>query len=108
MEEIPKVAEAMTGTYALRDQLLFRCNTVWGLRAHEQLGMTIGDICHPDGSLKDSFIIASCRLKGGKPKDPEPPRSLSTTARRANARSARSMMDAASPRNGSPRLNATC
>jgi hypothetical protein len=73
MEEIPKVAEAMTGTYALRDQLLFRGNTVWGLRAHEQLGMTIGDIYHPDGALKDSFIIASCRLKGGKPKDPEPP-----------------------------------
>jgi hypothetical protein len=31
MEEISKVAEAMTGTYAQRDQLLFRCNTVWGL-----------------------------------------------------------------------------
>jgi hypothetical protein len=53
MDEIPKVAEAMTGTYSLRDQLLFRCNTVWGLRAHEQLGMTIGDVCHPDGSIKD-------------------------------------------------------
>src|SRR5687767_624460 len=59
LEEIPIVAEAMTGTYALRDQLLFRCNTVWGLRAHEQLGMTIGDICHPDGALKDSFVIGS-------------------------------------------------
>jgi hypothetical protein len=74
MEEIPKVGEAMTGTYALRDQLLFLCNTVWGLRAHEQLGMTIGDICHPDGSLKDSFVIASTRLKGGKIKPPEPPK----------------------------------
>jgi integrase len=74
MEEIPKVAEQMTGTYALRDQLLFRCNTVWGLRAHEQLSMTISDICHPDGSLKDSFVIASTRLKGGKIKPPEPPK----------------------------------
>jgi hypothetical protein len=74
LEEIPVVAEQMTGTYALRDQLLFRCNTVWGLRASEQLGMTIGDICHPDGLIKDSFVIASCRLKGGKPKDPTPPK----------------------------------
>jgi Phage integrase family len=73
IEEIPVVAEAMTGTYALRDRLLFRCNTVWGLRAHEQLGMTIGDICYPDGALKDSFVIGSHRLKGGKPKDPTPP-----------------------------------
>jgi hypothetical protein len=74
LEEIPVVAEQMTGTYALRDQLLFRTNTVWGLRAHEQLGMTIGDICYPDGELKDSFIIGSHRLKGGKPKAPEPPK----------------------------------
>jgi hypothetical protein len=43
-EEIPCVAEAMTGTYALRNQLLFRTNCVWGLRAHEQLSMTVGDI----------------------------------------------------------------
>jgi Phage integrase family len=68
------VAEQMTGTYALRDRLLFRCNTVWGLRAHEQLGMTIGDICYPDGALKDSFVIGSHRLKGGKPKAPAPPK----------------------------------
>jgi integrase len=73
MDEIPKVAAAMTGTYALRDQLLFRCNVVWGLRASEQLSMTIGDICHADGSLKDAFVIASCRLKGGKPRDDAPP-----------------------------------
>jgi hypothetical protein len=73
LEEIPVVAEAMTGTYALRDCLLFRCNTVWGLRAHEQLSMTVGDITHPDGVIKDSFVIASHRLKGGKPKDPTPP-----------------------------------
>jgi hypothetical protein len=33
LEEIPVVADTMTGTYALRDRLLFRCNTVWGLRA---------------------------------------------------------------------------
>ena len=33
LDEIPIVAEAMTGTYALRDRLLFRCNTVCGLRA---------------------------------------------------------------------------
>jgi Phage integrase family len=72
LEEIPVVADAMTGTYALRDRLLFRCNTVWGLRASEQLSMTIGDICHPDGAIKDSFIIASHRLKGGKPQDPTP------------------------------------
>jgi hypothetical protein len=26
LEEIPIVAEQMTGTYALRDRLLFRCN----------------------------------------------------------------------------------
>ena len=31
----------MTGTYTLRDQLLFRCNCVWGLRAHEQFSMTV-------------------------------------------------------------------
>jgi hypothetical protein len=68
------VAEAMTGTYALRDQLLFRCNCVWGLRATEQLSMTIGDICHPDGAIKDSFVIGSHRLKGGKPKSPAPPK----------------------------------
>jgi hypothetical protein len=68
------VAEQMTGTYALRDQLLFRCNCVWGLRATEQLSMTISDICHPDGAIKDSFVIASHRLKGGKPKDPTPPK----------------------------------
>jgi integrase len=74
VEEIPAVAEQMTGTYRVRDQLLFRCNCVWGLRAHEQLSMTIGDICHPDGALKDSFIIGSHRLKGGKPKAPEPPK----------------------------------
>jgi hypothetical protein len=74
LDEIPVVAEQMTGTYALRDRLLFRCNTVWGLRAHEQLSMTIGDICHPDGAIKDSFVIASHRLKGGKPKDPAPPK----------------------------------
>jgi Phage integrase family len=74
LDEIPVVADAMTGTYALRDRLLFRCNTVWGLRAHEQLGMTIGDICHPDGAIKDSFVIASHRLKGGKPKAPTPPK----------------------------------
>jgi hypothetical protein len=74
LEEIPKVAEQMTGTYQLRDRLLFRCNTVWGLRAHEQLGMTISDICHPDGELKDSFVIGSHRLKGGKPKPPTPPK----------------------------------
>jgi hypothetical protein len=73
MGEIAKVAEAMTGTYSLRDQLLFRCNTVWGLRAHEQLGMTIADVCHPDGAIKDSFVIASTRLKGGKPKADTPP-----------------------------------
>jgi integrase len=73
-EEIPIVAEAMTGTYALRDQLLFRCNCVWGLRAHEQLGMTIGDITHEDGTIKDDFVIASHRLKGGKIKPPEPPK----------------------------------
>lgn len=30
LDEIPVVAEQMTGTYALRDRLLFRCNTVWG------------------------------------------------------------------------------
>ncbi len=64
----------MTGTYALRDQLLFRCNCVWGLRATEQLSMTIGDICHPDGAIKDSFVIGSHRLKGGKPKSPAPPK----------------------------------
>ncbi|MDQ3829764.1 MAG: tyrosine-type recombinase/integrase [Candidatus Tectomicrobia bacterium] len=74
LEEIPVVADAMTGTYALRDRLLFRCNTVWGLRAHEQLSMTVGDICHPDGAIKDSFTIASQRLKGGKPKAPTPPK----------------------------------
>jgi hypothetical protein len=74
LEEIPIVAEQMTGTYALRDQLLFRCNTVWGLRAHEQLGMSVGDITHPDGELKDSFVIGAHRLKGGKPKSPEPPK----------------------------------
>jgi hypothetical protein len=68
------VAEAMTGAYALRDQLLFRCNTVWGLRASEQLSMTIGDICHSDGAIKDSFVIGSHRLKGGKPKDSTPPK----------------------------------
>jgi hypothetical protein len=73
MDEIPKVAEAMTGTYALRDQLLFRANVVWGLRAREQLGMTIADVCHPDGSIKDAFVIASHRLKGGKPKADTPP-----------------------------------
>jgi hypothetical protein len=74
LEEIPVVADAMTGTYALRDRLLFRCNTVWGLRAHGQLSMTIADICHPDGAIKDSFTIASQRLKGGKPKAPTPPK----------------------------------
>jgi hypothetical protein len=74
LEEIPLVAEQMTGTYALRDQLLFRCNTVWGLRASEQLSMTIGDICYPDGALKDSFTIGSHRLKGGRPKAPTPPK----------------------------------
>lgn len=74
LEEIPVVADAMNGTYALRDRLLFRCNTVWGLRAHEQLGMTVGDICYPNGSLKDSFVIESHRLKGGKPKPAEPPK----------------------------------
>jgi hypothetical protein len=74
LAEIPVVAEQMTGTYQLRDRLLFRCNTVWGLRAHEQLGMTIGDICYPDGALKDSFVIGSHRLKGGKPKAPKPPK----------------------------------
>jgi hypothetical protein len=74
LDEIPVVAEQMTGTYALRDRLLFRCNTVWGLRAHEQLSMTLADICHPDGAIKDSFVIASHRLKGGKPKDPTPPK----------------------------------
>jgi integrase len=73
LEEIPIVAEQMTGTYALRDQLLFRTNMTWGLRAHEQLGMTIGDICHPDGGIKDSFVISSERLKGGKPKSDDPP-----------------------------------
>jgi hypothetical protein len=73
MDEIPKVAEAMTGTYSLRDQLLFRCNTVWGLRASEELSMTIADVCHPDGSIKDAFVIASARLKGGKPKADTPP-----------------------------------
>jgi integrase-like protein len=73
LEEIPVVADAMTGTYALRDRLLFRCNTVWGLRAHEQLSMTIADICHPDMTIKDSFVLASHRLKGGKSKDPTPP-----------------------------------
>jgi len=36
--------------------------------------MTMGDICHPDGTLKDSFIIGSHRLKGGKPKSSEPPK----------------------------------
>jgi hypothetical protein len=72
-EEIPVVADQMTGTYALRDHLLFRCNTVWGLWAHKQLGMTVGDICHPDGALKASFVIGSHRLKGGKPKAPTPP-----------------------------------
>ena len=36
--------------------------------------MTIGDVCYPDGALKDSFIIGSHRLKGGKPKAPEPPK----------------------------------
>jgi integrase len=74
MAEIPAVAEAMTGTYALRDRLLFRCNCVWGLRAHEQLSMTIGDITHPDGSIQESFVIASHRLKGGKRKEPTPPK----------------------------------
>lgn len=74
LEEIPMVAEQMTGLYALRDQLLFRCNTVWGLRASEQLSMTIGDICYPDGALKDSFVIGSHRLKGGRPKPPAPPK----------------------------------
>jgi integrase len=74
MEEIPMVAEQMIGTYKLRDQLLFRCNCVWGLRAHEQLSMTIADICYPDGELKDSFVIGSHQLKGGKPKSPEPPK----------------------------------
>jgi hypothetical protein len=74
MGEIPKVAAPMTGTYALRDQLLFRCNTVWGLRTHEPRSMTLGDICHPDGSMKESFVMASHRLKGGKPKDPTPPK----------------------------------
>jgi len=49
----------MTGTYALRNQLLFRYSTVWGLRAHEQLGMMVGDICHPNGELKDAFVIDS-------------------------------------------------
>jgi hypothetical protein len=28
--------EATLSTYALRNQLLFRCNTVWGLRAQER------------------------------------------------------------------------
>jgi ribosomal protein L32 len=74
LDEIPVVADAMTGTYALRDRLLFRCNTVWGLRAHEQLSMTVGDITHGDGSIKDAFVIQSHRLKGGKPKDPTPPK----------------------------------
>ena len=73
-EEIPIVAEAMTGTYALRDQLLFRTNCVWGLRAHEQLSMTVGDIAYPDGAIRDDFTIASERLKGGKLKSPELPK----------------------------------
>jgi integrase len=74
LEEIPVVADAMTGKYALRDRLLFRCNTVWGLRAHEQLSMTVGDIAHPDGTIKDAFVIQPHRLKGGKPKDSTPPK----------------------------------
>jgi len=97
LEEIPVVAEAMTGTYALRDQLLFRCNTVWGLRAHEQLGMTVGDICHPDGALKDSFVIGSHRLKGASPRHPLPPSGLIITPTPAIAPSAHSTMDADSP-----------
>ena len=36
--------------------------------------MTIGDICYPDGALKDWFVIGTHRLKGGKPKSPEPPK----------------------------------
>jgi hypothetical protein len=104
LEEIPIVAEAMTGTYQLRDRLLFRCNTVWGLRAHEQLGMTIGDICHPDGALKDSFIIGSHRLKGGKPKAPSHPSAPTTTARRVIVPSAPYSMaeDSPSPSNRPP------
>ncbi len=46
----------------------------WGLRAHDQLGMTISDSTYPDGSIKDSFVIGSHRFNGGKPKDPEPPK----------------------------------
>lgn len=74
LDEIPVVADAMTGMYALRNRLLFRRNTVWGLRAHERLSMTIFDICHPGGAIKDSFVITSHRLKGRKPKDPTPPK----------------------------------
>jgi hypothetical protein len=76
-EEIPTVLDYLTGRYRVRNQAMLATNLGWGLRVSEDNALTVGDICHPDGSLKEVFIVSPERLKGGKPRPPWQPKPYS-------------------------------
>jgi integrase len=73
-KEIPIILDSLKGRYRVRNQALIACNVVWGLRAHEMLGVRMGDILNiaADGSwtFKEDFMLSGARLKGGKPRSP--------------------------------------
>jgi integrase len=73
-EEIPTVLDCLQGRYRVRNQAMLAMNLGWGLRVSEDNSLTVGDITHADGSLKDVFVVAPERLKGGKPRPPWRPK----------------------------------